>query len=375
MKAVILKEDLDKVMSIVSRIVVSRGQLPVLNNVLIVVNKSSIIFSATNLEIGISLTVGGKIFKEGSITVPAKNMAEFVALAGSADILLEATDEKLKLTAGKTTALFTGIAAVEFPVMPTVGGRENKLNTISLERKRVNQVAEKVGYAASVDEARLVLTGVKFYKSEGKLRVVATDGFRLSRLDLVNLGKEEKNIWPDNLIIPARTIGELSRFLGDKNKEVIEMIIVRENNQVIFSGTDFMLASRILDGNFPDVDKIIPSEWKTKAVIDRKDLIEAVRTAAIFARENSNIVRFKIQDSKCKVSAAGAQTGEEESEIPVETEGDEVEIAFNFKYVLDLLNSMDADKIVLEANGGQAAVVFKMEGEEELVAIIMPVRV
>lgn len=364
MKAIVLKEDLDKVMPVVSRIALTRGQLPILSNVLITANKSSITFAATNLELGISMTVGGKVLEEGSITVPAKNMAEFVSLARATEISMELLGEKLKLVAGKTMATFTGISANEFPVMPT--GGVQLIAPVKLEKKKINLIAEKIGYAASVDEARLVLTGIKFYKSEGKLRVVATDGFRLARLDLATLGA----LWPDNLIIPAKTINELAKATGD-----VEMQVVKENNQVIFAGKDFQLASRILDGNFPEVDKIIPLDWNTKVVVDKKVVVEAVRTAAIFARENSNIVRFQITDGRCQIKAVGVQTGEEESEVEAEVEGDEVEIAFNFKYVLDVLNSMDTEKIEILANGGQTAVGFKMEGSEDLVAIIMPVRI
>jgi len=376
MKATVLKESLDKVMPVMSRVAPSRGQLPVLSNVLIKATKTGIVFEATNLEVGLSISVGGKILEEGEITVPAKNLAEFVSLTGSSDIFMETVGDKLKLIAGKTTAVFAGISATEFPVMAfssKTGGRGEAAVTIS--GKKIEEISERIGYAASADEARLVLTGIKFYKGEGKVRVVATDGFRLARLDLLNLEKAEKGTWPDNLIVPAKAVMELARLVLEDEKQEVLMEVLKENNQVLFRGKNWILVSRILDGNFPDVEKIIPTEYKSRTIVDRKSLLEEVRTAAIFARENSNIVRFKISEAKCQIMAVGQQTGEEEGEIEAETEGEEVEIAFNYKYILDLLNSLESDRVVLESNGGLAPGVWKEEGNENLVVIIMPVRI
>ncbi len=367
MKVLILKEDLDKVMPAVTRLVVSRGQLPVLSNVLIVAGKNVVTFSATNLELGVELSVGAKVEQEGSITVPAKNLAEFVALMSFGEVIIETDGEKLKVSGGKSKAVFAGISATEFPSMPKLLEK----GTINIDKNKIGIIAGRVGYAASVDEARLVLTGIKFYKAGDKLRVVASDGFRLARLDVGEMGSD----FPNNLIIPAKAIGELSKLIEGRKGSKIQMQILSENNQVVFLGEDFRLISRILDGNFPEVDKIIPTEYATTVVFDRKEVIEAVRSAAIFARENSNIVRFQIADGRCQIKAVGGQIGEEESVIEAEVTGDEVEIAFNFKYVLDLLNSMDSDRVNMMTNGSQAAVAFGMEGEESLVGIIMPVRV
>lgn len=379
MKIIILKETLDKVLPAICRVVAVRGQLPVLSNVLIKAEKTGICFSATNLELGIEMTVGGKVNEEGSITVPARSMAEFVALMRSREVFLETEGDKLKIVCGKSEGTFAGINSAEFPVLPAV--TPAKEGRVMIRSERFEQVAGSVGYAASADEARLVLTGIKFYMAEKKVRAVATDGFRLARLDMIDLAKEKVEAWPENLIVPAKTIFELAKLVADGGKQELEMQVLKENNQIVFLGKEWVLVSRILEGNFPEVEKLIPNENKTQVVIDRKELIEGVKAAAIFARENSNIVKFEVKNSlegkqgSLRVKAVGQQTGEETSDLEVEIEGEDLEIAFNYKYILDVLGSFGSEKVFFESNGPQLPGVFKEEGDGSLVALIMPVRV
>lgn len=153
------------------------------------------------------------------------------------------------------------------------------------------------------------------------------------------------------------------------------MTWIPENNQVIFGLGEIELVSRILQGNFPDTEKIILKDFKTELKIDREELLKDLRAAGIFARENSNIVRFKVQGSKLNISAVASNMGENESEIEIETEGEDLELAFNFKYLLDFLNSVVGERITLRLNEPTSAAVLGVEGKDDLIALIMPVRI
>jgi DNA polymerase-3 subunit beta len=284
---------------------------------------------------------------------------------------LETSGEKLKVSGGKLTATFAGIAATEFPVMPKAREvPEGKM--FKMKKKIIEEVAVQVAFAAAADESRPVLTGVLMQPTGKSLVVTATDGFRLSRKVIVGIGMggEEKG-----LIVPARTIMEMARVATEGKKEEMVMGILPETNQIIMEYDEIELMSRVLEGNFPDVEKIIPKEEKCEMVVEREEMLRAIRAAGIFARESANVVRFKIQDSSLVISASSSQTGESEIEIEIEKKGEDGQIAFNYRYVLDYLNSVGADRVTFKMTESLAPGVFGIEGDESLTHIIMPVRV
>ncbi|HBC72407.1 MAG: polymerase III subunit beta protein [Candidatus Amesbacteria bacterium GW2011_GWB1_47_19] len=375
MKAIILQENLSKSLGLVGRVVSSRGQMPVLGNVLIEATKVGLVLSATNLEMGLRVEAGGKVTEEGGITVPAKNLAEYAGSLESGNVELTGEGEKLKVKGGKSEATFAGIAATEFPVIPRLNEKTAKSDRYKISRKIVLEIAQQVAFAAAGDESRPVLTGIKLMKTETGLTAVATDGFRLSRKRIDKAGLGGGGIGEAGLILPARTILELARLASESKGGEIIMEKAEENNQVIFGCDGIQLVSRILEGNFPDVEKIIPVEKKTSLTADRENLLRAVRSASIFARDNSNIIRFKMDASGFKITASAQQTGESEIELEAEKEGEDVEIAFNYRYVIDFLGSTDIERVRLVLNGNLAPGVWSWEGDESLIHLIMPVRV
>lgn len=370
MHATVLQSDLNKGLGIVGRVVATRGQLPVLANVLIEATKEGLVLAATNLEIGLRVTVGGKVTEPGAVTIPGKSLGELVGSLGGESLDLQTEGEKLKIKTGKSVGMLTGIAASEFPSFaPSTSLRATEGQTpIKIKKELLLEIANQVAYAAAVDEGRPVLTGVKFSAQDSILTAVATDGFRLSR----KLIQDSRFKIADSVILPARTILELARVV---ESEEIMMETVKENNQVIFSCGDVQLVSRVLEGNFPDVDKIIPQSFKTEVILDREELAGALRVAGIFARENSNIVRFKIQGSGFKITASAGQVGENESEIEIEKEGEDGEIAFNYKFVQDFLGSVGEERIRLKINDSLSPGVWAGEKNKDLIHLIMPVRV
>jgi len=327
------------------------------------------------LEMGVNVWVGGKIEKEGEVTIPAKAIGELVAglPAGKVDLKLEKTS--LTVSSSFSKGVFPTIAATDFP---KVSGFPKKANlTISLDL--FSQSVAQVAFAAATDEGRPVLTGVLLKSEDKGVSLVATDGYRLSvkKLQATSCKLEA------NIIVPARILMEVSRTKGsegdNKKKEkkgaILEIGLAEKGNQIIFALPDLEFSSRLIEGEFPDFTKIIPTQTTTQIKFDREEFLRAVRIASIFARESANIVKLKTEEGKLKISANSPQVGENESIIEAKVEGEDQEIAFNFRFLLDFLNNVSSDQILLEMTGPLNPGVFKPVGDDSFFHIIMPVRV
>lgn len=363
----ILQEELAHGLSLVSRVVATKGQLPVLANVLLEAETDGLSIVATNLELGLRVRVGGKVSEPGSITIPARQLAEFISALKGGSVLLTTKDEKLDIQAGRYKGSFAGISASEFPVvtkLPSDG-------VVEVKKDIFTTAATQVAFSAATDESRPVLTGVRFMVRDSQLVLMATDGFRLSRHTVPLTGAGERL---HSLILPARTLFELARLFPEGRKDSVAVYVSEGSNQVVFGYDKVELTSRVLEGNFPDVERIIPSEYKTTVSIDVEPLLQAVRAASIFARENNNIIRFAIRNSVFEIQATGGQTGESRVELEAETTGEEMEIAFNFRYVLDFLTNAHIERLTLLLSGPLAPGVWKSEAESGMLHVIMPVR-
>ncbi len=373
LKAVVQQDSFNKGLVLVSKIAISKGQLPVLANVLLEALKEEVVLSVTNLEIGIRVRIGGKVEETGAITIPARILSEFVTTLPMGGVELEEHEGKLAVKSGKFGGKFAGISASEFPVMPKFGSDEKDGLRFKISRKNLEQIANEVAFSAALDESRPVLTGVQFRVVGEGLVVTATDGFRLSRKTIEGGGVKMKAL--ESVILPARTIIELTKLVAEGKASEIDVQIVKDNNQVLFGYEQTELISRVLEGNFPDVDKIIPKEGKLQLTVDREELIKAVRAISIFARENSNILKLNIDNGKLTIVAVGGQTGEGEVEVEIEKTGENETMAFNFKYLLDFLNSVNEERVELSTNGGLTPGVWAREKDKSLIHLIMPVKV
>lgn len=372
MKVSILQENLAKGLSTVSRSVASRATLPILTNILLATDKGRLKLSATNLESGINLWLGAKVEEEGSITIPAKVLNEFVNSLPAEKIEMEVKQNSLIVTSGSFKADFIGTPATEFPQIPSFSGKP----LLVFEKEELIKSLGQVIFAAAQDEGRPVLTGVLVKNAEGKITLVATDGYRLSIKDL---NGEGKNLEQD-LIIPAKTLLEVSRLVSEKKEEEqeIRLALTAEKSQVVFALSDVEFSSRLLEGEFPDFNKIIPRSFNTKAEFDKEEFTRAIKIASIFAREQANVVKFKIgssaNSSGLEITAETPQVGTNESQVAAKSEGEPLETAFNCRFLLDFLSAVKGEEIVFEANGSLAPGVFKIKGDESFLHIIMPVR-
>jgi len=286
-----LQENLAKGLATVGRAVASRSTLPVLSNILLQSDEGRLRMAATNLEIGVNCWVGARVELEGSITVPARLLTEFVNSLPHGQIEMEVVErtQTLNLKCARYEANIKGIDASEFPEVPTaesIGGQ----NSLHLEADTFRRMIDQVVFAAATDESRPILTGVLTKFHQGGLTLAAADGFRLS-VSSADVGVDlDETV---SVIVPARALAELSRISGDQ-EEPVELIITPSRNQILFHLTNVDLVSQLIDGTFPDYNQIVPKSYTTRTLISTADLLKAVKVAFLFARDAANIIRFKI---------------------------------------------------------------------------------
>jgi DNA polymerase-3 subunit beta len=375
MRVSCLQENLAKGLSVVGRAVATRSTLPVLANVMLSTDNGRLKLSATDLEIGINCWIGAKVEEDGATTVPARL---FIDLVNSLpperiDMELIVRTQTLNLKCARYEANIKGIDAQEFPLIPSI--EEGSEGQITLEPTAFRRMIEQVVLAAATDESRPILTGVLAKFEGNQLTLAAADGFRLS----VRTAELPVETEPASVIIPARALAELARISTDE--ESITLIITPARNQVLFHAPNVDLVSQLIEGNFPDYHQIIPKSYSTRTVLNTNSFLRACKTANIFARDAANIVRLQITPGgelapgHITISATSAELGDNVGEIDASTEGDEIEIAFNAKYLIDVLSVMDAAQVALETTTSSSPGVIKPVGDVDFVHVIMPMHV
>lgn len=369
MKAIILQQDLFPKLQSVARSVGVKVALPVLGNILIETENGRLKLSATNLELGVVKRVNAQIQEEGSITVPAKTFLEMINSLTNNELVLESSIEQLKVSSKKFTATINGISASEFPTIP-LATEEGTL----LDSKLLSSTLPKITFAAASDEGRPILTGILTEVKKGSLDLVATDGFRLAH-KTVKLDGGEKSF---KSLIPRRTFEEVVRLiseeLGSKEGEKVEISTSENQNQMIFKIGQTQLSSRLIEGQFPAWDKIVPQKFENRTIVDRLELLKAVKIASIFAKDNANIVKFETKKNSIKVVSEAKELGSQETEIDAQVEGSPITIAFNARYLLDALSAITKNQMVIEFSGNLSPALVKPIGEEGLEYVIMPIR-
>ncbi|MDO8452462.1 MAG: DNA polymerase III subunit beta [bacterium] len=365
MKLSILQEDLFKALSTVSRFISSRAQLPILSNVLLVAGNGKLRLAATNLEMGISLNLGAKVDEPGSLTVPAKMFLELVASLPSGKIDLTEDKDKLLVQSPSFSAELSGIPAVEFPQIPEKIPPSN----FTLPLDVLGQIASQVSFSSSQDETRPQLTGVLLLMDE-KLKAVATDGFRLS---LKEFGFKGDSSVTRKFLIPARALDELTKVINPLTERV-EVALLEKEGQMIFGADDVVLTGRLLEGEFPDYNRIFPKSKNHSARVGKEDLGRAVKTAAVFARESASVIKMSLDKDKVTISSESAGYGKDEAVLDAKTEGEPVSIAFNYRYVLDFLASMKGEEVLFETEAADRPGVFRDSKDDSYTHLIMPVR-
>ena len=362
----VLQENLSKALSITSRFVSSRAQLPVLANILLKADKTKLTLSATNLETSASISLGAKIKEDGELTIPAKNFFEVVSNLTQGTIHLTSEKESLRITGSGFTGRISGMNASDFPKVPQIIKKDE---SIDLSKTKFLNALPQVSFAASSDEGRPILTGILFILSKKNLSLVATDGFRLSKktINLEKAGREIKIVIPKNILLEVSRVGEENEniFLGVKEKE----------KQIVFGLDNLILSSRVLEGEFPDFEKIIPKNSSIKVRVDKEEFLRAVKLSSVFARDSANIVKIKIMKDSIKLSAESSQVGNQETTLDAKVEGEGVEISFNYKFLEDFLRAVVGEEVVMEFNNASSPGVFTDPKDPNFLHLIMPVKI
>ena len=354
MKLSVMQENLARGLQVVSRAVSSRSTLPVLANVLLRTEDAGLKLTATNLEIGITGWVPGKIDTEGSLTVPARLFNDLVAgLPSGERIDLESDGgTTLKIKAGRYQTQLRGIEADEFPVIPSPGERP----TTRVNQKDLRRALSEVVFAAASDEARPILTGVLTHLSGDKLTLAAADNYRIAVANLAILDPVEDT----SLVVPARSYAELMRLLTDSD-EPVDLMLASSKSQVLMHVGDVDIVSRLIDGQFPNYQQVLPASHTTRAVVERDELLKAVRLSALIASSAANVVRMKLGDEGSATIniAAAADVGEASTDVEAAIEGEAMQISFNAKYLQEALQNLDYEQLALEFAGPLSPGVIK----------------
>jgi DNA polymerase III subunit beta len=367
MKIICTQDNLVRGLNIVSNIAGKNVTLPILNNILLTVKDGSLILTSTNLDIGIKSIIRGSVESDGELTVQAKLLSDYISLLQGGNIELEKKDSDLIIRAGKQETVIKGIEAEEFPIVPDV----SDIKGVKLEAKDLKDTLSQVIFAASYEEIRPELSGVYFSVTDEDLTLVATDSYRLAEKK-VKIGKEGKEIGNINKIIPLRVLQEIVRIIGEGENKIE---VGFSDNQVVFRFKESVVVSRLIEGNYPDYNEIIPKESKTNVVIDRVELIKAVKAASLFSKSGINdiLLDFNTKENEILISAINVQLGESKASMAVEIKGENNSVVFNFKYLLDGLQNLSGKKIKAELTSGDSPVVLRPESGDYLY-LIMPIR-
>ncbi len=372
MKVSCLQENLARGLSLVARAVATRSTLPVLGNVLLATDHGRLRLSATNLELGISCWIGAKVDDDGAITVPARTFVDLVNTLPNDTVSMDLAVRTLTLNVrcGAFNNDIKCIDAQEFPPFPSVEADSG----LTLNVEDLRQMIGQVVLAASTDDARPVLTGVLIEITGDTMTLAAADGFRLS-VRSAQLG--EKVPGTTKAIIPARALAELGRILSD-GEETVTMTLPPNRGQVIFRSKNVELVSQLIDGTFPDYRSIIPTSYTTRSVMSTNALLKACKAADIFAREAAHSARLHIspgtqlEPGKVEITATAAETGSNETVVDATVDGGAVEIAFNVRFLVEVLNVIDTPNVALETSSTSSPGVIKPVGREDFLHVVMP---
>lgn len=369
MRVSCVQENLAKGLATVGRAVATRSTLPVLSNVMIENDEGRLKLQATNLEIGVTCWIGAMIEDEGTITVPGRLLADLVSsLAPDKRITLETKGSSLKLSCNGFEANLRGIPSEEFPVIPQVSNQ----SSCGVAPKELREALNQVSFAAATDDTRPVLAGVQFSFRGSTLTLSAADGFRLAfrEVEVAQLLGQDLDI-----VVPARAVQELARILSDQ-EEPVEIVVTPGRNQALFHLNSVDLVSRLIEGTFPNVQQIIPARFQTRVLVDTDKFQNANKIASLVARDANNIVRLTINgegETGEVTVAANAEVGDTRDKVEAVVEGEpQITIAFNGKYLSDVLGAVNAAQISLELNSPSSPGVIRPVGSTKQTHVIMP---
>lgn len=361
--------DLQKKLAFVSHAISSRSQLPILLHFLLEASKDTLKISSTDLEIGIQTILSAKVTEGGATTVLARTFTELINSLSQTDVTLKTQDTALEVSTTKVKSLFQTIAKDEFPKLYEEKGEVLAI----LSTKELHEDFASVIFAASVDTARPALSGILVKQEGGGFLLVATDGYRLSLKHSLTKRTADSVGEGVSMIVPARAFREV---LSAKDEgEKITLFVSHEKNQILFQIEKTELVGRLIEADFPSFEKIIPSDFSLKTTFDREELLKAVKICSIFARDSANIIKLSIRKDSIIVSSQTPSLGENTVDVEAKMTGEENEIAFNARYLLDVLSHLEPEELTFEMSGPLNPGVFRIKDDPSFLHLIMPIRI
>lgn len=367
----VLQENLAKSLSVVTKAVDGNPPLPVLANVLLETDDSRLKLSATNLELSITMWIGAKVEQAGSITLPAKTFSELVNNLSRerVDLRLDATTHTMHLRCGIQTSNIRGIDADEFPPI-----NHNEQANFTVEGRGLREMIVQTAFAAAKEQNRPILTGVYMQMESKQMTLAAADGYRLA---VRTAGIEEEFSEKQDMVIPARTMTEVSRIIEDEQE--VGISLPTERNSVTFFIPNILVSSQLLEGRFPDFAAIIPRSYITSTTMYTNDLLIVCQRAEIFARDNANSANLHVkpaqnpgEPSEVLIVGKSAERGDSEGMLDASAEGEPLDISFNIRYLIDVLRVIKEERVVFESNGPENPGVLRPESREDFTHVIMP---
>ncbi len=375
MRVSVLQENLHKGLSIVSRAIQARPTLPILTNVLLSTENARLQLSATNLELGITAWIGAQVESDGAITLPAGTLRELVSTLPPerVDMDLDVRTLTLRLRCGAKSANIKGMDATDFPLMPAF----DATRAIAVPAMVFKEMIDQVVFAAAREDNRPILTGVLMRFQGDTLTMAAADGYRLA-VRTTELEFSVGDTAPAPIIVPARTLAELSRIISEEDDEVL-IGLPDGRGQVMFNLKSVLVVSQLIEGTFPDYQAIVPRTYETSVLAYTDDLLAACKSSEVFAKDSANTARILIEPSgsntvpgRVIVAGQSQEKGDAEAPLDASVEGRSVELAFNIRYLIDVLNVIREDQVVLETSGPTAPGVVRPAGRDDFIHVIMP---
>jgi DNA polymerase-3 subunit beta len=368
------QDSLHRALAVAGRAVATKSTLPILGNYLLEAAHDTLSISATNLEFGISCHINATVAQAGRTTLQARVLSDFVANlpAGEVELSDDANPLLTLVRSGQSQAHLRGIDPDDFPrlISNVEGGA-----AFTIDPAVLREAISHVVFAAATDDSRPVLAGVQLDVRDGAIALSAADGFRMS---LRSVALEDGPSEPLTIIVPAKALQELSRVLADV-ADPVTLQVTPNQSQMLVTAAGVRFSSRLIDGAFPDLKQVVPKQWNTRTVVRRETLLDATKRAAIFARTNNDVIRLAMAPAedgfdmgRVTITANAADTGDNQDDVDASVEGGEVQIAFNGRYLSDVLGVMRGSEVAFELMGPNSAGVIKSVETDDFTHVIMP---
>lgn len=359
-----LKKALHRAQGIVER----KATMPILSNVLITASKTGVTVTAFDLDIGIVSEHNAEVTKPGAVTVSAKTLFDIVSLIPDAHLTIKKLPNNYaEITSGAAHYKIVGMAPEEFPKLP----KEESGHAVKLTGATILEMIKKSQYAISNDETRYILNGVFFEPREaGKVRMVATDGHRLALVERELSGDFKLK---SGVIIPRKGLFELKRLLDEAPDAECQLGFAE--NSAVFKKPGLSMVMRLIDGQFPEYQRVIPREGEKQVMVKRSQFFDALKRISLLSADKSSAVKLSLSENLLRITANNPELGEAKDDLEVAYRGPSLTIGFNARYILDVLGALETDEVTLELGDEHSPGVLHAPGDKSYTAVVMPMRV